>query len=122
MAEVKGGSFFAAASATLPASTGVTVEALQAELERQFAGKYQIYRSALPGVDLIAKKSAWTGIAIRLKQRPDGTVLRMNPFSPSAAVRLLALGLIPILILWARSWKPMLEEFKEWVRTAPLFQ
>ena len=44
-----------------------------------------------------------------------------NAFSPSAGVRMLMLGLIPLLILNARSWKPLLRAFEQWAQANPFF-
>ncbi|MBN1639100.1 MAG: hypothetical protein JW866_09040 [Ignavibacteriales bacterium] len=88
----------------------ITVEKLHELLSKNFEEKYQSYMSKLPAVDFALKKSNWTGVAFKLKDKGDKKILVYNAFSPSAAVRLLALGIIPLLIMNSVSWKPMLTE------------
>ncbi len=82
---------------------------------------FKVYKSSLPGLDVALKKSGWTGIAIKIKQENGGTVLLYNAFSPSALVRMMALGLIPLLILNANSWKPLLRQFEQYAQGSPFF-
>lgn len=82
---------------------------------------FQVYKSALIGVDVTLKKSGWTGIAIKIVQDGPNTVLRYNAFAPSAFVRVMAMGLIPILIVNATSWKPLLRQFEAYVQSSPYF-
>ncbi len=100
----------------------ITPEALLQELTQYWGSQgFQVYKSALVGLDVAIKKSGWTGVAIKIKQDGTGTVLAYNAFSPSAMVRMLALGLIPLLILNAKSWKPMLRDFEKYVQGSPFF-
>ena len=100
----------------------ITPEALLHELTQYWgAGGFTVYKSALVGLDVAIKKSGWSGIAIKIKQDGTGTVLAYNAFSPSAMVRMLALGLIPLLILNAKSWKPLLRDFEQYVQGSPFF-
>tara|TARA_R110002096_G_scaffold350395_1_gene543424 strand:+ start:432 stop:893 length:462 start_codon:yes stop_codon:yes gene_type:complete len=82
---------------------------------------FTVYKSALVGLDVAIKKSGWSGIAIKIKQDGSGTVLAYNAVSPSAMVRLLALGLIPLLILNAKSWMPLLRDFEQYVQGSAFF-
>ena len=100
----------------------ITPDALLQELTQYWgANGFTVYKSALVGLDVAIKKSGWSGIAIKIKQDGTGTVLAYNAFSPSAMVRLLALGLIPLLILNAKSWKPLLRDFEQYVQGSPFF-
>ena len=100
----------------------VTPDSLLQELTGQWGPRgYKVYKSSLPGLDVALKKSGWTGIAIKIKHGANGTELAYNAFSPSTLVRAMALGLIPILILNAKSWKPLLREFEQYVRASPFF-
>ena len=100
----------------------ITADSLLQELTQRWgAGGFKVYKSSLPGLDVALKKSGWTGVAIKIKHEPAGTTLVYNAFSPSAFVRMLALGLIPILILNANSWKPLLRSFETYVQGSPFF-
>jgi hypothetical protein len=85
----------------------------------KFGSKYNMYISKLPRIDFVLKKSAWSGIAVKIVQKPDKTIIRFGAFSPSAFVRLLQMGLIPLLILWFTSWKAMQNEVKEFISGEP---
>jgi hypothetical protein len=100
----------------------ITPGSLLEELTREWAPHgFKVYTSSLPGLDVALKKSGWTGVALKIKHEPAGTVLVYNAFSPSAFVRMLALGLIPLLILNANSWKPLLRAFEQYVQNSPFF-
>ncbi len=100
----------------------ITPESLLAELSQQWGPRgFKVYKSSLPGLDVALKRSGWTGVAIKIKHTADGTTLVYNAFAPSAFVRMLALGLIPILILNAKSWKPLLRNFEQYVQGSPFF-
>jgi len=100
----------------------ITPEALCQELARQWEPQgYSVYQSKLIGLDVALKKSGWSGVAIKIKQDGTGTVLAYNAFSPSAMVRMLAMGLIPILIINAKSWKPLLRSFESYIQGSQFF-
>lgn len=100
----------------------ITPDSLLHELTQAWGPQgFQVYKSALPGLDVALKKSGWTGVAIKIKQAPTGTVLAYNAFSPSALVRAMAMGLIPLLILNASSWKPLLRAFEQYAMASPFF-
>jgi hypothetical protein len=82
---------------------------------------FEVYKSALIGVDVVLKKSGWTGLAIKIKHDAQGTELMFNAFMPSAFVRMMAMGLIPILIVNSTSWKPLIAEFGQYVSASPYF-
>lgn len=100
----------------------ITPDSLLQELQRAWAPSgFQVYKSALFGLDVALKKSGWTGVAIKIKQTNGVTELAYNAFAPSAMVRMMALGLIPILIINAKSWKPLLRSFEQYVQSSPFF-
>jgi hypothetical protein len=100
----------------------ITPDSLLQELTQSWAPQgFQVYKSALIGLDVALKKSGWTGVAIKIQQTPGGTELAYNAFSPSALVRMMMLGLIPLLILNAKSWKPLLRAFEQYVQGSPFF-
>lgn len=116
--EFQGGGLFRRIKVDLGRRPDLTVDSLLKQLKREFGKEFEIYPTKLLGADIIIKKSAWTGLAIKLKKDAQGNAnLGFNPLMPSAGARILATGLIPILILWKRSWKPLIERFKDFLRT-----
>ncbi len=100
----------------------ITPDTLLQELTQAWAPRgFQVYKSALIGLDVAIKKSGWTGVAIKIKQNNGMTELAYNAFAPSAFVRLMAMGLIPILIVNSTSWKPLLRTFEQYVQSSPFF-
>jgi hypothetical protein len=100
----------------------ITPDSLLQELTQQWGPRgFTVFKSMLPGLDVALKKSGWTGIAIKIKQSPTETTIVYNAYAPSAAVRMLAMGLIPILILSASSWKPLLRVFEQYAQSSPFF-
>lgn len=100
----------------------ITTQTLVDELSRAWAPQgFTVYRSALIGLDVVLKKSGWTGIGIKIKQNNGMTELAYNAFAPSAMVRVMAMGLIPILIVNSTSWKPLLRSFEQYVQSSPYF-
>jgi hypothetical protein len=110
MPDVRGGGFWSRAGAIYPPGQVPSVDALEAALRRDFGDRYQIYRTKLLGADLVAKRSGWTGLTFKVKKDR----VAFGPFAPSAGVRLLFMGLIPMVIMWFKSWKAALHEFKTW--------
>jgi len=100
----------------------ITPDSLLQELGRAWAPQgFTVYKSALIGLDVVLKKSGWTGVGIKIKQNNGMTELAYNAFAPSAMVRVMAMGLIPILIVNATSWKPLLRSFEHYVQSSPYF-
>lgn len=100
----------------------ITTDSLVAELGRAWAPQgFTVYKSALIGLDVVLKKSGWTGVGIKIKQTNGMTELAYNAFAPSAMVRVMAMGLIPILIVNSTSWKPLLRSFEQYVQSSPYF-
>lgn len=100
----------------------ITPDSLLQELTSTWVPQgFTVYKSALVGVDVVLKKSGWTGVALKLKPSNGHMVIAYNAFSPSAFVRMLAMGLIPLLIINASSWKPLLRKFEEYVKTSNYF-
>jgi hypothetical protein len=107
---------------TLRHNPELTAEKVMEIFKKQFQGKYEIYATRLIGADLIIKKSAWTGVSVKLKQAEGQTILKYGAMAPSAGVRMLFYALIPILILYFVSWKKMQNEIKSFVENAPEFK
>lgn len=112
MPEVSGGGFWSRAKAVYPPGQVPGVETLEAALRSHFGDRYQVYRSKLIGVDLVAKRTGWSGMTFKVK----GDRVVFGPFAPSATVRILFMGILPMVIIWFRSWKGMLGEFRDWFR------
>jgi hypothetical protein len=87
-----------------------------------FSQKYELYMTKLIGADFVLKKSGWSGVSFKILQRPGQTIIRFGTFSPSAFVRILQLGLIPVLILYFVSWKKLEKEVKDFILNAPEFK
>ncbi|MEM1032983.1 MAG: hypothetical protein AAF928_18095 [Myxococcota bacterium] len=122
MIQVKPPGLFSRGKLTLPPSPHITKEALVHQLNQSWGARgFEAYPSKLINCDVILKKSGWTGLAMQIKHQPHGTVILFNAFSPSVMVRLLAMGLIPVLILNANSWKPLVREFCDYAQGCPLF-
>ncbi len=119
--EIKDAGFFSRGKIILPPRPDLTVDTVLQDLsEFAKAKSYEAYKTALIGSDLVVKRSGWTGIALKIKHSAKDTVILFNPFAPSAFVRLLAMGLIPILVLYFTSWKELLGEFKTFASQSPL--
>jgi hypothetical protein len=87
--------------------------------KNHYAGKYEVYETALLGADFVVRKSGWTGVSVRLIQKKDKTKIIYAAFAPSLAVRLLFMGIIPMLICYATVWKDIQKEIGEFIESAP---
>lgn len=121
--QIKDAGFWTRGAATLPPSPHITVETLIQDLQAYWGPRgFEVYKTALIGADLVLKKSGWTGIAIKIAHGPQSTILRFNPFAPSALVRIFAMGLIPLLIAYYNAWKPLLAEFRVYLEQSPFLR
>jgi hypothetical protein len=121
--QIKDAGFWTRGTANLPPSPHITPDTLLQDLTQYWGPRgFEVYKSALFGIDLVLKKSGWTGVGIKILQSPQGTVIRFNPFAPSAAVRLLAMGLIPLLIAYYSAWVPLLGEFRRYLEQSPFLR
>jgi hypothetical protein len=96
---------------------GLTSARLQEIFEKKFSETYKIYTSNLPLIDFVVKKSDFTGISVKLKQKVDKTIIQYGAFAPAFWVRFLLYGLIPLIILYMGPWKKMQEEVKEFLES-----
>ncbi|MDQ7778927.1 MAG: hypothetical protein RDV41_04375 [Planctomycetota bacterium] len=94
----------------------MTADKLLEIFKKQFGGKYEVYKTKLIGADIIVKKSGWTGVAIKILQSSGQTILRFNAMSPSALVRVLQLGLIPLLFLYFGPWGRIVAEVEAFIK------
>ena len=100
----------------------ITPEQVMQIFQEQFQGKYEVYPTKLIGADFVMKKSAWTGVVVRLLKKGDRTLLRFNPIAPSTLCRVLLAGLLPYLILYLTSWKGITKEVRAFVEGSPKLQ
>jgi len=120
--QIKDPGMFSRGKILLPPSPHINADSLMQELQNSWGGQgFTVYKTALIGADLVLKKSGWTGIALKVNQSPAQTEILFNAFAPSALVRILAMGIIPILIVNSTSWKPLLAQFKTYVQSSPFF-
>ena len=95
----------------------LTKQVLFEKLEEHFKAKgYTVKMSKLIGADVTIDKSSWTGVAIKIKQKEGKTMLRVNGYAPSVAVRLLMYGIITMLILMPK-WNALIKEVKEFANS-----
>ena len=87
---------------------------LLSALEEAFP-QYAVYESALLGIDLVVKKTGWTGVGVKLVQKKDRTFVRLNGMSPSVFARFLLNGLLPMLILSLGPWKRAVQEVSQFL-------
>ena len=121
--QIKDAGFWSRGAATLPPSPHITIETLIQDLQAYWGPRgFEVYKTALIGADIVLKKSGWTGIAIKIAHGPQSTILRFNPFAPSALVRIMAMGLIPLLIAYYNAWKPLLGEFRQYLEASPFLR
>lgn len=91
----------------------LTKEGILHALKEHFLTEgYEIDYSKLIGADVYIRKSAWVGVTIKLKQKPDSTFLRVRGYMPSPMARVMANGLLPMLILWPK-WNKLIAEVKQ---------
>ena len=100
----------------------MTPEQVMQAFQDQFQGKYEVYPTKLIGVDFVVKKSPWTGVAVRLLQKGDRTLLRFNAITPSTLRRAFFAGLIPYLILHLTSWKGITSEVRAFIEGSQALQ
>lgn len=96
-----------------------------ADAVQLFAARFpdcEVYETMLLGADFVVKRSAFTGVSVKLIQKKDKTIFRYGGFAPSIWARLLLGGLIMLLILHFTSWKRITAEVKEFLETSPVFQ
>jgi len=121
--QIKDAGFWSRGTATLPPSPHITPDTLLQDLTQAWGPRgFEVYKTALIGADLVLKKSGWTGIAIKILHSSQATTIRFNPFAPSVLVRLMAMGLIPLLIAYFNAWKPLLVEFRGYLEQSPFLR
>jgi len=113
---------FSRGKLNLGPASHITPDSLLQELTSSWGPQgFTVYKSALVGVDVVLKKSGWTGVALKIKPNNGNIDIAYNAFAPSMFVRMMAMGLIPILIINANSWKPLLRRFEQYVQGSNYF-
>ena len=110
-----------------PKLTGKDVVSI---FETHFADKYEIVPTPRQLTsDLIVKRSAWTGVAVHLKQERNKTKLIFYGCAGSPWARVLALFsivfsgfLIGVLIWYLFVWKGITDEVRAFIETAEEFR
>lgn len=100
----------------------LTPDKALAIFSKHFGQKYELYSTKLIGADFVLKKSGWSGISFKIRQKTGQTIIQFGCFSPSAFVRLLQLGIIPLIILHFVSWKKLEQEVRDFILRAPEFK
>lgn len=104
------------AKVVLPHMPELTAAALQEMFAKHFEGTYEVYKTMLLGADFVIKKSSWSGVSVKLIQKKNKTIIRFGGMSPAAWARILANGLIPLLILYFTTWKTMQKEVEAFIK------
>ena len=114
------------ASITIAHRPELAVEDVIAIFEEHFGDKYEIMPTPRQSLmDFIVKRSAWTGIAVRLKQQRNKTKLVFYGNAPSLWARLvvgLSLFLFGVLFWYLFVWKGMTNEIRTFIETAEEFR
>lgn len=111
---------------------GLTVEQAMQIFRSHFGGKYEIYRIKVRRGLFMIKKSALTGVRMRLIQTKDATHFDLGGDVPSLALRILLFFCVLIPALWPalfvfwliwnnRCFKPLRSEVKQFIAAAPEF-
>jgi hypothetical protein len=67
----------------------------------------------------IVKKSGWTGVTVKLKKKNNEAYIQTFGMFPGVFPRILGMGLIPILIMQATTWKKLLKEINDFIKSSP---
>jgi len=109
----------------------LTTEQVIQIFRTHFGTKYEIYGRKVSWGVFIIKRSAWTCVNVRLIHKKDVTYFQLSEDVPSAGLRALILLMVfipalwPVLLVWLicnkTSTKPLLNEVKQFIATAPEF-
>ena len=106
------------AKAIIEHNPDLTKEHLKKILSHHFTPKgYEVGFSSLLATDIYIKKNDWVGVGLRIKQKQKSTSIIISGYAPSIFVRILFLGIIPILILLPK-WREMENEVKKHLTSA----
>lgn len=101
----------------------LTPQGLISIFEKHFAGKYEIIPTPRqPTTDLIVKRSAWTGVAVHLKQQRNKTKVVFYGIAPSLWARVTGFLLIGIIVWYLFIWKGITDEVRAFIETAEEFR
>ncbi len=93
-------------------SDNLDIQEIQKIFEDEFGEKYKVYKpKGMIGKNFfVVAKSGWTGATVKFKKKNNYAQLITFGMFPGVFQRVLGMGLIPILIMQATSWKKLLQE------------
>ena len=109
------------ATVTISQRPGLNAEAAMKAFSGHFAGKYQVYKTGFLGRDFVVKKSGWTGVGVKLKQKNEGTEFVFTAMMPNVILNLLFGSIVAMLIL-RPSWKALEAEVRGFIENADDFR
>ena len=98
----------------------MTPEGTMQVFRSHLGSKYDVYMTRLPGWDFVVKKSGWTGVPVKLKQKNAGTSFVLGRCTPGVLHQFLG-GPLLTLILWRRL-KALEEEVRVFITNAADFR
>ncbi|MCB1179608.1 MAG: hypothetical protein KDK36_18665 [Leptospiraceae bacterium] len=119
--KIEKSTFFSRGKIELSQQKNITIEAWVKELQTIMGDSAEVYKTSLMGIDIVIKKSAFTGLGIRINQSGNKTEILFNQLAPSVIARLLFMGIIPIIILAFSSWPDFEKEFISKMESSGLF-
>ena len=66
----------------------LTAEGAMKVFQSHFAGKYEIYKTKMPGLAFVVKKSAWRAVGVKLIQKRNQTTFYLQGIPGSTLVRI----------------------------------
>ncbi len=105
---------------TIPHNPELTAEQAMEAFAKHFAGKYGVCKAQQLRRDFVVKKSAWSGVGVRLQQQPDKTSFVFTGTMPNPVLRILFSGLVSYLVLRSQ-WTKLEAEVAQFIETAPEF-
>jgi hypothetical protein len=109
------------AKVTIRPNPSLTNERVLELFQARFGNTYEVYPTKLLGADFVIKKSAYTGVSVKLVRKSDAWHFRFGAFAPSVAVRILLYGLIMYFFV-RKGWKQLTEEVRAYIESEPAFK
>jgi hypothetical protein len=107
---------------TIIGNASLTKQQLLSIFEEGFFGRYDVYESRLPAIDLIIKKSGMVGVFVRMKHTAEGPQLTYARVVPSTGLRVLVgNGLMQYLLL-GFLYRPLEKEVGEFIASSAALQ
>lgn len=64
----------------------LTAEGAMKVFKSHFHDKYNVYKTKMPAYDFVVKKSAWSGVGVKLRQKRGQTHFELRGMPPGTAV------------------------------------